>query len=271
LQIAFLVAIEKRRVFHHVTGEVRLQLSPDFEHVCDSDDGYSYFKNEDMVYLDNTIGDLDGLIKDEEALIVKALEDDILDQESELRDTFLALSELDCILSFAIIAKDRAYVRPTILPQQQDSNTIVRVKNGRHPLQEILVEGKFIPNRIDIDGEKRVNVVTGPNFSGKSCYARQVGVLVYMAQIGSFLPCETAQLSVVDNIFAQFSSVETCTVPQSSFQLDLTQMGSILRRATPKSLVLIDEFGKGELQKGPAYSISRAGRSYRTPMDEHAN
>lgn len=243
-----------------MTGEMRMRLPPDFSHICDkNEEGISYFKNSSMAEMDTHFGDLDGQIKDEEAMIVSALEDDILDQETDLRETFLALSELDCIISFAITAKDRQYVRPIVIPQQEVSTTIVQIRNGRHPLQEILVEGKFIPNHIDIDGEKRVNVVTGPNFSGKSCYARQVGVLVYLTQIGSYLPCEAAQISIVDQIFAQFSSVETCAVPQSSFQLDLTQMGTILRRATARSMILIDEFGKGRSLHKTQESSSNRG------------
>lgn len=225
------------------TRELRLSLPQDFTHVCNSENGYAYFKNTDMTELDNTIGDLDGMIKDTESTIVSELEDDILDHETDLRDTFLALSELDCVIALAEAAKDKNYTRPAILDNR---DAIIRITNGRHPLQEILVEADFIPNDTDINPRKRVNIVTGPNFSGKSCYARQVGVLVYMAHIGSFLPCDGAQISIFHQIFAHFSSVETCAVPQSSFQLDLTQMGTILRRSTSRSLVLVDEFGKGK-------------------------
>ena len=119
-------------------------------------------------------------------------------------------------------------------------------KKGRHPLQELIIDDEFIANDTKIySSDRRINVITGPNFSGKSCYARQCGVLVYMSQIGSFLPCDSATVSVTDQILAVISSVETCSVPQSSFQLDLTRMASVLRRSTPRTLVLIDEFGKG--------------------------
>lgn len=244
-----MVGLEKRRAFNADTGEVRLPLPDDFDHFCNSENGYAYFKNIDVRELDETIGDLDGLIKDTEAMIVTELEDDILDHETDLRETFLALSELDCVIAFAEAAKEKRYTRPVIL---DNNDGIVRIKNGRHPLQEILVETDFIPNGTNIDPARRVNVVTGPNFSGKSCYARQVGVLVYLAHLGCFLPCDAAEISIFDEIFAQFSAIETCAVPQSSFQLDLTQMGTILRRSTSKSLVLVDEFGKG---KGMQYRL----------------
>jgi DNA mismatch repair protein MSH5 len=242
-KVGYLVGLEKNRIYYTDTQELKIALPEGFSLFFDDDTEYAYYKNPETKWLDVTIGDLDGLIKDTEALIVSDLEDDILDLEIELRDTFMALSELDCIISFAEAAKDRGYVRPTILDGQSG---IVRIKNGRHPLQEILVETDFVPNDASIAHDARVNVVTGPNFSGKSCYARQVGILVYLAHIGCFLPCDAAQISIFDQIFAQFSAVETCAVPQSSFQLDLTQMGTILRRSTPKSLVLVDEFGKGE-------------------------
>lgn len=176
-------------------------------------------------------------------MIVSELEEDVLDCESDLRATFGALAELDCILSFANCASDLDFVRPNVI---EASETAIEITNGRHPLQELIIDTEFIANDTHIDSQHRLRVVTGPNYSGKSCYTRQVGMLVYMAHIGSFLPCDSATISITDQILARINTVETCTVPQSSFQLDLTQMGTILRRSTPHSLVLIDEFGKGE-------------------------
>lgn len=195
-----------------------------------------------MRNLDESLGDIDSFIKDTEALIVAELEDVILDRDYELRAVFSALADLDCILSFSSFCADNSYVRPVVVSSEEKC---IRIKNGRHPLQELLCESKFVPNDANIDTRDRINIVTGPNFSGKSCYARQIGMLTYMAHIGCFLPCEGAQISVVDRILPRFSSAESCSVPQSSFQLDLTKMGSILRQAGQKSLVIIDEFGKG--------------------------
>ena len=228
---------------HMVFGETShpLELPPDFSHIFNQDDE-AFFKNTEMRELDQNIGDLDAYIKDTEGMIVTELEEDILDTETELRETFRAVSELDCILSFASCAADLNFVRPEVVDSAQKR---IYIKGGRHPLQEIITHGDFIPNDVIVDEKDRVNIITGPNFSGKSCYARQVGLLVYMAHIGSFIPCTSALISLTDQIFARINTVETCAVPQSSFQLDLTQMGTILRRSTPNSLVLIDEFGKG--------------------------
>lgn len=211
------------------------------------EDGCSYFRNQDTRNLDEAIGDLDSQIKDTEALIISELEEQIFNHDNELRSTFNALADLDCILAFAACAADQKYVRPIVVPREENC---ILIQNGRHPLQEILIDDTFVPNDACINGEHRVNIVTGPNFSGKSCYARQIGIITYMAHIGCFVPCDSAQISIVDHIYARFSGAETCAVPQSSFQLDLTQMGTILRRASPNSLVIIDEFGKGETESG---------------------
>ena len=192
--------------------------------------------------LDMHFGDLDALIKDKESLIVAQLEDEIMEYTTDLQETFGAIADLDCILSLSALAFDSGYVRPIIVPAEENC---ILISNGRHPLQEMILGKDFIPNDTEVDNEKRVNMITGPNFSGKSCYARQVGVLVYMAHLGCFLPCDGARISVVREILVRFSAIETCTVPQSTFQMDLSQMGTILRLAGPGSLVLIDEFGKG--------------------------
>ena len=125
---------------------------------------------------------------------------------------------------------------------------VIEILNGRHPLQELIVNNGFIPNDTMMDNTNRVMIVTGPNFSGKSCYARQVGVLVYLAHLGSYLPCDSAKVSVMDQIIVNFGEVETCSVPQSTFQRDMTQMAGIMHNTTPNTLVLIDEFGKGKFK-----------------------
>ena len=236
-QLGFLVCVK-----HHYNWDQEGAIPEDFQFVF-TEDSKTYFKNYETKELDCTIGDLDACIRDAEALIVSHLEDVILDSDQELRSTCNALAELDCIIAFASCAADLKFVRPIMVPAAEQC---ILIRNGRHPLQELMIDDEFIPNDVHIDEDSRVNVVTGPNFSGKSCYARQIGLLTYMAHLGCFLPCDGAQISVVDHILARFSSVETCAVPQSSFQLDLSKTGNILRRAGPGSLVIIDEFGKGE-------------------------
>ena len=246
-QVGFLVSLNREMVMSHAT-----ELPDDFVHIFNQDEE-AYFKTPEMRELDEDVGDLYGLIRDMESMIVADLEECILESEADLRESFKALSELDCILAFAGIAFDNNFCRPRMVDASVNS---IHIKGGRHPLQEIITAREFVSNDVCIDQEDRVNVITGPNFSGKSCYLRQVGVLVYMAHIGSFLPCQEATISIVDQILAHISSIETCAVPQSSFQLDLTHMASILLRCTSRSLVLIDEFGKGT---SPASGLSVLG------------
>lgn len=125
-----------------------------------------YYKNEDMRQLDEDVGDLESFIKDTEDLIKTELEDDILFCESELRSTFCALAELDCILSLTSCAADFDFSRPEVV---MGDTPIVYIENGRHPLQELIIEGEFIKNSTVIDQNSRVHIVTGSNFSGKSC------------------------------------------------------------------------------------------------------
>lgn len=241
-KVGFLVWIDKRQHEHDPESNYFRNLPQDFSCLFVQEND-AYFKNDDVRYLDDSLGDLDAYIKDTESMIVSDLEDDILDCEPDLRSTFSALAELDCILCLASCAHDLNFVRPQIL---DDGQGTILISKGRHPLQELIVETDYIPNDTEIDRMSRVNVITGPNFSGKSTYLRQVGVLVYMAHIGSFLPCEKAQISITHQILTRISTVETSAIPQSTFQLDLSEMGTILRKSTSSTLVLVDEFGKGK-------------------------
>lgn len=216
-------------------------LPGDFRFICVKE-SITLFKNKVTDQLDQSYGDIDATIKAKEIEIVRQLEETILAHESEIRETLNVISELDCIQALAVAAEENGYVRPQVLPKEA---SIVSIKKGRHPLQERVMDCEFIPNHTDITPDKRVNVITGPNFSGKSCYARQVGILVYMAHIGSFIPCDHAEISIFESIMAHFGSVESCSVPQSSFQYDLSCLASFQNRANQYSLTIIDEFGKG--------------------------
>ena len=258
-QIGYLVELDQNQV-----SLARDALPPDFEHIFNQDNCI-YFKCGEMRNLDEEIGDLDAFIKDTELMIMTQLEETILDTENELRECFKALSILDCVLSFANCAADLNFTRPQLIDddegessksQDQAPRKVLSIKDGRHPLQEIFCEREFVTNDVQMDNLNRILCVTGPNYSGKSCYMRQVGLLVYMAHLGSFIPCSKAVIPITDQIFARVSTTETCSRPQSSFQLELTEMASILLKATPKSLVLIDEFGKGT---SPASGIAILG------------
>ena len=145
----------------------------------------------------------------------------------------------DAIISMGTVAADLGFVRPTIT-----EDNVVIIKQGRHILQEMTVD-TFVPNDTFVSPEKNVALITGPNGSGKSVYIKQVGVLVFLAHIGSYLPCEKAIIGLTDSIFTRISTIETVKSPESAFSCDLTQISRMLQMHTPRSLCLVDEFGKG--------------------------
>ena len=164
-KVGFLICLQKHMVF-----EEHVELPSEFTHIFNQDEE-AFFKNMDMRQLDQDIGDLDGIIKDTEGMIVAELEETILENENELRETFRSLSTLDCILSFACCAVDLNFTRPQM---ETAAKSQIYIKDGRHPLQEIITESDFIPNDVQINNTDRLILVTGPNYSGKSCYLRQV-------------------------------------------------------------------------------------------------
>ncbi|KAG7342107.1 DNA mismatch repair protein MutS [Nitzschia inconspicua] len=243
-QIGFLVGLRQELV-----KLAEVQLPHDFEHIFD-EDGLAFFKCSEMRELDEEIGDLDGIIKDTENMILSELEDDILDCENELQECFTAISTLDCLLSLTECAGDLGFTRPQMIDtnsadNQSKESHVIYAKEARHPLLEVISDHEFVPNDIRMDEQDRIIVVTGPNYSGKSCYLRQIGLLVYMAHIGSFVPASKAVIAITDQIFARFSSVETWSRPQSGYQQECTEVASVFQKATSKSLVLLDEVGKG--------------------------
>ena len=153
-----------------------------------------------------------------------------------------ALSLLDCLVSLATVAKERKYARPTIV---QAGNALI-INEGRHPVVEAISKERFVPNDTLLDnGENRCMIITGPNMAGKSTYMRQVALISVMAQIGSFVPAKTAQIPVVDRIFTRVGASDNLIFDQSTFMVEMTEVASILLRATANSLLVLDEVGRG--------------------------
>lgn len=149
-------------------------------------------------------------------------------------------AELDCFISLALIARQNNYVRPILT-----EDSLLDIHNGRHVLQELTVD-TFVPNDTKISNDGRINIITGPNYSGKSIYVKQVALVVFLSHIGSFVPADAAIIGLTDRIFCAMGS-RPMTADQSTFMVDLHQVGMMLRHATPRSLCLLDEFGKGTL------------------------
>lgn len=153
-----------------------------------------------------------------------------------------SIARLDILCSLAEVAQKRGYCRPEV----NDSGRIA-IKDGRHPVVELLIqEERFVPNdtRLDVDGDQII-ILTGPNMAGKSTYLRQVGLIVLMAQMGSFVPASEAEIGIVDRIFTRVGAVDDLAGGQSTFLVEMTETANILHNATRSSLILLDEVGRG--------------------------
>jgi DNA mismatch repair protein MutS len=157
-----------------------------------------------------------------------------------------ALADLDALVSFATVAAEYGYCRPELVDPSGDGDadvTGIHVGDGRHPVVE-RTEESFVPNDTHLDGE-RVAVITGPNMSGKSTYMRQVALISILSQAGSFVPASTARLAVLDRVFTRVGASDDIAGGRSTFMIEMTELADILDGATDRSLVLLDEVGRG--------------------------
>lgn len=163
-------------------------------------------------------------------------------QIPRIQETAKAIAQLDVYASLSVVAQRNNYVRPTV-----NTKGVIDIKNGRHPVVEKMINNDmFIANNTYLDnGSKRVSVITGPNMAGKSTYMRQTALIVLMAQIGSFVPAEKAKIGVVDRIFTRVGASDDLASGQSTFMVEMTEVANILRNATAKSLLILDEIGRG--------------------------
>ena len=153
------------------------------------------------------------------------------------------IANLDCLLSGAKTAQEHKYVRPII-----DNSDIIDIKQGRHPVieTEMPVGEEYVPNDIMLDSDnQQIMIITGPNMAGKSALLRQTALIVLMAQIGSFVPAESARIGLVDKIFTRVGASDNISLGESTFMVEMTEASNILNNVSPKSLVLFDELGRG--------------------------
>ncbi|HEY8489628.1 MAG TPA: DNA mismatch repair protein MutS [Dehalococcoidia bacterium] len=152
-----------------------------------------------------------------------------------------AVAELDVYVALADAAARHGYVRPEV-----DGGDVLEIEDGRHPVVErMLPEGSFVPNDTRLSGREQIAVITGPNMAGKSTYLRQVALMVLMAQAGSFVPARAARIGVVDRIFTRVGAQDDLASGQSTFMVEMLETAHILHNATPRSLVILDEIGRG--------------------------
>lgn len=152
-----------------------------------------------------------------------------------------ALARLDVFASLAEVAVRNRYVRPQLTEEDR-----IVIRAGRHPVvEQTMRDEPFVPNDVCLDGEERILIITGPNMSGKSTYLRQVALIVLMAQIGSFVPADEAVIGLVDRIFTRIGAQDEISAGQSTFMVEMVETANILHHATPRSLLILDEIGRG--------------------------
>jgi len=172
----------------------------------------------------------------------KSVRDTIAGEVDRIQISAKAIAVLDAIISLAIVAEKNHYVRPTI-----NNRGVIDIKEGRHPVVEQMINAdQFISNDcyLDLDSNT-IAIITGPNMAGKSTYMRQVALIVLMAQIGSFVPASYAEIGVVDRIFTRVGASDDLSTGQSTFMVEMNEVANILHNATSKSLLILDEIGRG--------------------------
>ncbi len=159
-----------------------------------------------------------------------------------IQKTAKAIAQLDVFASMAYVAERNNFVRPNI-----NEKGVIDIKNGRHPVVEKMIPNDmFIANDTYLDDKKnRISIITGPNMAGKSTYMRQTALIVLLAQVGSFVPAESADIGIVDRIFTRVGASDDLASGQSTFMVEMTEVANILRNATNKSLLILDEIGRG--------------------------
>ncbi|XP_052776091.1 mutS protein homolog 5-like [Mya arenaria] len=237
-QIGYLLAIPESAITDPYRAEKDYEIE-ELKFVFASNNVLNY-RSAGTRELDSLLGDTRCDITDMETAIMHKLQNIVLEHSNVLLSVLDLAAELDCLLSLASCAREYNYVRPIITEEN-----VLEIVAGRHPIQEMCCS-TFVPNDVQSNSEYgRVKIMTGPNACGKSVYLKQVALIVFLAQVGSFIPAEEARLGLVDRIFTRVRSLESVSVGLSTFMIDINQMSEALRSAVGRSLCIIDEFGKG--------------------------
>ncbi|MGE3954003.1 MAG: DNA mismatch repair protein MutS [Parachlamydiales bacterium] len=158
-----------------------------------------------------------------------------------LLDTAKTIAQIDCLLSFAQTARERRYVRPTL-----NESDALYIEGGRHPVVEAQIGPAFVPNDVRLDTkEHSLTLITGPNMAGKSTYLRQTALITLLAQVGSYVPATRAEIGICDKIFTRIGASDNLSAGQSTFMVEMQETANILNNATGRSLILLDEIGRG--------------------------
>lgn len=202
--------------------------------------GERFFTQELKEYEDKVLGATDTLYQLEYEAFCK-VRDFVSDNVARIQLVSSFIAVTDVLMSFADVALENQYCCPEI-----DDSEVIEIKNGRHPMVEKVNSETFVANDTFLDNEnQRIMVITGPNMAGKSTYMRQVALIILMAQIGSFVPAESAHIGVTDRIFTRIGASDDLVGGNSTFMVEMKETAEILKRATRRSFVVLDEIGRG--------------------------
>lgn len=196
----------------------------------------------ELIEWDQKISGAEEKIKHLEFKLFDGIREKILEELLPLQEMAKAVGTLDALLSLAVVAVQKSWVRPEMLDTQE-----LVIKGGRHPVVEAMLSyGQFVENDTVLDtNEDQLVVLTGPNMAGKSTYIRQVGLIVLLAQMGSFVPARSARIGLVDRIFTRIGATDNLAGGESTFMVEMVEAAHILRNATQRSLLILDELGRG--------------------------
>ncbi len=219
------------------------KVPPDYRRKQTTANGERYF-TEELKHHEEIVLSAQEKVTELEQELFAALRGEIALHIARIQRTASAVAELDLCAAFAEVAVERRYVRPELI---DESRPFLRIEKGRHPVVEALLSGEesFVPNETILDARQRFMVLTGPNMAGKSTYIRQVAVIALMAQVGSFVPADRCVMSPFDGIHARIGASDRLARGLSTFMVEMIEAAMILRNATKRSLVILDEIGRG--------------------------
>lgn len=200
------------------------------------------FVTDELKQLEEKIVSSDALSLQLEVEIYERIKGVLTENIEKFKSISSCVALLDLLVSFAEVAKTNKYVRPEILEPDKPLD----IKEGRHPVVEVISKERFIPNDTLLDeGANRTMIITGPNMAGKSTYMRQTAIIVIMAHIGSFVPAKTAKIPLIDRVFTRVGASDNLISDQSTFMVEMLEVATIIQNATKNSLLILDEVGRG--------------------------
>ena len=201
-----------------------------------------YITEELKEYESKILGAEEKIQKIEQDLFAQLLQN-IIQFVQKVQENAQIVAKIDCLLSFSVLAIDNNYVRP-----QMDESTDLEIKNGRHPVieKQLPIDQNYIANDVVLNrNQQQIIMITGPNMSGKSAILRQTALIVLLAQMGSYVPAQNAKIGIVDKIFTRVGASDNISMGESTFMVEMNETASILNNISERSLVLLDEIGRG--------------------------